>query len=70
MLEGAYAVKTGKLVSLSEQELVDCMMVNASTGIGKGCHGGCAPPASPLSPWMHFPAAHSARRARQGRTTR
>ena len=40
VLEGAYAVHSGTLVSLSEQELVDCMMVNTSTGIGKGCQGG------------------------------
>ena len=40
VLEGAYAVKTGTLLSLSEQELVDCMMVNKTTGVGKGCGGG------------------------------
>ena len=39
-LESAYAIKTGTLLSLAEQELVDCMMVNKTTGIGEGCAGG------------------------------
>jgi len=40
VLESAYAIKTGTLLSLAEQELVDCMMVNKTTGIGEGCAGG------------------------------
>jgi len=52
VLEGAYAVRTGTLVSLSEQELVDCMMVNQTSGIGKGCHGGWPYDA------MNFATAH------------
>jgi C1A family cysteine protease len=36
-IEGAYAVSTGKLVSLSEQELVDCAGVRYGS---MGCNGG------------------------------
>jgi len=35
VLEGAYFIKTGKLVSFSEQQLVDC-----ATNAGYGCQGG------------------------------
>ena len=34
-LEGAHFIQTGMLLSLSEQQLVDC-----STGMSKGCDGG------------------------------
>ena len=35
-MEGITQIKTGKLVSLSEQELVDC----DTSGIDQGCEGG------------------------------
>ncbi|CAN1226163.1 Senescence-specific cysteine protease SAG12, partial [Linum grandiflorum] len=35
-VEGATKIKTGELVSLSEQQLVDC----AVNGVNSGCHGG------------------------------
>ena len=38
-MEGAYAVATGELVRLSEQELVSCSHRNL------GCHGGLMVPA-------------------------
>ena len=40
VIESAYAIKTGTLVSLAEQELVDCMVVNKTIGNGTGCGGG------------------------------
>ena len=38
-LEGIYAIQTGKLVSFSEQQLVDCDTVR-NGGKDHGCHGG------------------------------
>lgn len=38
-LEGAYAIKTGKLVSFSEQQLVDCDYIK-NGGTSLGCSGG------------------------------
>ena len=35
VMEGHHQIASGKLVSLSEQELIDC-----SKGYGNGCHGG------------------------------
>ena len=35
-MEGITQLKTGKLVSLSEQELVDC----DTSGVDQGCEGG------------------------------
>jgi len=40
-LEGLYAIKTGKLVSFSEQMVIDCCRVNGNSG----CHGGDPVPA-------------------------
>jgi len=37
-VEGAWAIKTGTLVSLSEQQLVDC--ASSSPYMNHGCHGG------------------------------
>jgi C1A family cysteine protease len=45
-IEGAWAIKTGKLPSLSEQQLVDCAWVNwAKETQNLGCDGGFAAPA-------------------------
>jgi C1A family cysteine protease len=38
-LEGIYAIKTGKLVCFSEQQLVDCDYIRAG-GTSLGCNGG------------------------------
>jgi len=43
-IEGAYFAKTGKLVSLSEQQIVDCAWGTWVTG-NSGCDGGFAGPA-------------------------
>jgi len=43
-VEGAWFTKTGKLLSLSEQQIVDCAWGNWGSG-NSGCDGGFAPPA-------------------------
>jgi len=45
-IEGCWAAKYGKLVSISEQQIVDCAWVNWGGGGGdSGCDGGFAAPA-------------------------
>jgi len=45
-VEGAWAIKTGTLLSLAEQQIVDCAWYNwGGTGGNLGCDGGYAAPA-------------------------
>jgi len=44
-LEGAWSIKNGQLISLSEQQIVDCCWINWPTEQTMGCNGGFAAPA-------------------------
>ena len=39
-LEGAHFVKSGELLTFSEQQLIDCDHHKDAFGLNKGCHGG------------------------------
>jgi len=44
-LEGAWSIKYKQLISLSEQQIVDCAWINWSSEQTMGCNGGFAAPA-------------------------